>query len=247
MGDLVIPKRGELIAIEDAGKVLKELVPAEEMFDGEQIAFPVIEIMHAGNLFKFPDETTAPTFEGVVLFTQKMNVYWQDPPGSEGDRLPPDCASDDGITPNSSITQPMAKVCKGCPYNQFGSRKDGGDGKACRNLRRLLIVREGHPIPYRMALSPSSLGAWNKYLTHLASLGIRHQAIVLTEFGLERKTRGSQQWSVCTLKPVAGLPLETARQMRDLSKSMGAHLAEAPISTEEYSEGENNEDDGVPF
>jgi len=28
MGDLVIPKRGELIAIEDAGKVLKELVPS---------------------------------------------------------------------------------------------------------------------------------------------------------------------------------------------------------------------------
>ena len=53
------------------------------------------------------------------------------------------------------------KDCASCPYNQFGS---DGRGKACKNVHRLYILREGSPVPIILALPPSSLKSLRDYI-----------------------------------------------------------------------------------
>jgi len=243
MGELVIPDKSELVPIENAGKALEGVVSVGEMFDGEGFAFPVIDVIHQGGLFRFPDGSTKPSFEGIVLLAQRANVYWKTP----GEPAPPDCASNDAIRPNSNILEPIAETCAKCPYNQFGSAKDG-DGKLCRNIRRLVVLCEGAAVPYIVGLSASNLKFWTKYLSTLAGLGIRHQAIVVTELSLTVTQKGSRQWSLFAFKPVAALPIETAEKMFALSKKMRTMLMGTTIGAEALAAEEKGADNNdVPF
>lgn len=55
-----------------------------------------------------------------------------------GESAPPDCWSNDGITPDSSIESPQGSNCESCPQNIKGSGQ--GDSRACRYEKRLAVV-----------------------------------------------------------------------------------------------------------
>ena len=62
----------------------------------------------------------------------------------DGDKIaPPDCWSNDGERPDSSIPAPQNKTCMGCPQNEAGSGM--GNSRACRFQQRLAVVLENNP------------------------------------------------------------------------------------------------------
>lgn len=59
----------------------------------------------------------------------------------EGKILAPDCWSNDGISPDTKVSEPQASKCASCPQNIAGSAKQGG-GRACRFSQRLAVMLE---------------------------------------------------------------------------------------------------------
>lgn len=61
-----------------------------------------------------------------------------------GSTAPPDCASNDGISPAPSVESPQAAKCITCPQNVWGTDKDAdgkpSKGKACKEGKILLVV-----------------------------------------------------------------------------------------------------------
>lgn len=55
-----------------------------------------------------------------------------------GESAPPDCWSNDGITPDASIEDPQHANCEGCPQNIKGSGQK--DSRACRFEKRLAVA-----------------------------------------------------------------------------------------------------------
>ena len=55
----------------------------------------------------------------------------------------PDCWSNDGERPDSSIKTPQASACHNCPQNIAGSGQ--GNSRACRFQQRLAVVLENNP------------------------------------------------------------------------------------------------------
>jgi hypothetical protein len=55
----------------------------------------------------------------------------------------PDCWSNDGEKPDTSIAAPQSKTCMGCPQNEAGS--GNGNSRACRFQQRLAVVLANNP------------------------------------------------------------------------------------------------------
>ena len=90
----------------------------------------------------------------------------------EGDYTPgsndaPDCSSSDGVFPDSFATKPQCSNCAQCPKAAWGSAKSmkGGDAKACRDVKNLLIVNASDPngTIFKMQVPTMSLKALSAY------------------------------------------------------------------------------------
>ena len=55
-----------------------------------------------------------------------------------GDTAPPDCFSNDGVTPDQTASAPQSNTCETCPQNIKGSGE--GQSRACRFQQRLAVV-----------------------------------------------------------------------------------------------------------
>ena len=105
--------------------------------------------------------------DGVIIFTHRMNAYWAHKFGETDEdgntNKIPDCSSMDG---KSGLMRETGEIrdCATCPFNQFGSE---GAGKACKNMRRLYILRDGKPDVYLLTVPPTSLKDINKALKAL--------------------------------------------------------------------------------
>ena len=102
--------------------------------------------------------------EGVILASRFVNAYWSAPFG-EGESVPL-CVSQDGIS--GWDTQGLEHNCIACPRNRMGSR-DGGRGKACRNMVQLMLLVEGEPMPVEMRIPPMSLSNYQAYIARQLS------------------------------------------------------------------------------
>jgi hypothetical protein len=119
----------------------------------------------------------AKEFTGVILFHHPMFMYYRE--GYTGGSNPPDCGSYDGIY---GVGDPGGR-CDKCPLNQFGSDPNGG--KACKNKRRLYILREGELIPILLTLPVGSMREFGNYIKRLLAKGKRPSGVV-TRFSLKK-------------------------------------------------------------
>src|SRR5690606_3893940 len=126
---------------------------------------------------------------GVIVDHHRVNAYW--PAAFSGQGQAPACSGLDGklgvATPGSGL--PWAgreNACANCAFNQFGSADDGA-GKACKNMVRLYVLREGEAFPLMLTLPPTSIRNWANYLAkRVLGRGLRpHQ--VVTRIGLKRE------------------------------------------------------------
>jgi len=156
---------------------------AEEL-DGLDAGFERIKIPSAGStVFEFPGEDgdTEPVkeFSAVILYHHPLFAYYKSK--YTGGNNPPDCGSYDGITGEGD----PGGECKRCPYNQFGSGENGS--KACKNRRRIFVLREGEIFPLLLSLPTGSLRELTKYLKRLLSKGRKSNSVV-TRFSLQKAT-----------------------------------------------------------
>ena len=113
----------------------------------------------------------------MLLYHHPLFAYYRDK--YAGGNEPPDCGSFDGVTGEGD----PGGACVKCRYNQFGSGESGG--KACKNRRRIYILREGEVFPVLLSLPTGSLKEFTRYIQRLLSRGKKSLAVV-TRFSLKK-------------------------------------------------------------
>jgi len=157
---------------------------AEEL-DGLDAGFERIKIPSAGStVFEVPgeedgDPDAVKEFSAVILHHHPLHAYYATK--YTGGNQPPDCASFDGVTGDGEPGGP----CRKCPLNQFGSGENGA--KACKNRRRIYVLREGEIFPLLLSLPTGSLQEFTRYIKRLLSKGRKSNAVV-TRFTLRKAT-----------------------------------------------------------
>jgi len=118
--------------------------------------------------------------EGVILHHHATNSFYKEK--YTGGNNPPDCGSYDGKIGEGN----PGGSCGNCPYNQFGSG-DNGNGKACKNKRRIFILREGEVFPIMLSLPTGSLKEFTNFVRRLVTKGKRSHTLV-TKISLKKAT-----------------------------------------------------------
>lgn len=206
---------------------------------GLNLTFERIKIPSGGGLvFEIPGDDpanpdTVKDFEAVILYNHPMNAFYRDE--YKGGNNPPDCGSFDGIY---GTGDPGGR-CDKCPYNEFGSGKQGA-GKACKNRRRMFLLREGELFPVILSLPTGSLKDYTKYVTRLMAKGLKPSGVV-TKFSLKRANSSTNivfsqaQFALARkLTPEeAQLVASYASQIKALSQNVGYEEEAAEGTAEE--------------
>jgi len=156
---------------------------AEEL-DGLDVSFERVKIPSSGStLFEVPSDDgeseAVKEFSGVILYHHPLFAYYKTK--YTGGNNPPDCGSFDGVAGQGD----PGGDCKHCRFNQFGTGENGS--KACKNRRRIYILREGEIFPLLLSLPTGSLREFTKYLNRLVTKGKRANTVV-TRFSLRKAT-----------------------------------------------------------
>ena len=138
-----------------------------------------------------PDDEPVQELQGVIIFGAKYKAWYKDKYDKEN-KMPPNCFSHTGRTPDADSAEPQAKACKGCPKNEFETA-DVGTGKACRDMRRLFILVNYKPgeepiMPMQLNVTPTSLKAFDEYLSRLVMYGYQYDE-VQTKITARQKSR----------------------------------------------------------
>lgn len=181
----------ELKTAKEGFLVLKENnfadIVAEEM-NGLSVAFERIKIPAGGvTMFEIPGDNpdepeTVKEFSAVILHHHPMYAFYKEK--YTGGSNPPDCGSFDGVTGEGD----PGGNCETCPYNKFGSGENGA--KACKNRRRIYLLREGELLPMVLSLPTGSLNAFSCFLMKQIQKGNKSNMIV-TRFSLKKAVNGS--------------------------------------------------------
>ena len=167
-----------------AGIDLRDLF-SEEM-EGLRPSFDRIKIPAGGGIsYEVPgDDPSNPDsvkeFKAVILFHHPIHSYYMDK--FTGGNNPPDCGSMDGKIGVDAMTG-ECKSCATCPYAKFGSGENGG--MACKQKRRVYLLREGEILPVILTIPTGSLKEFTKYVTRLLQKGKKTNSVV-TKFTLKK-------------------------------------------------------------
>jgi len=252
-------KSTALTVVESFAPVVLDSQAMMEELEGLDLTFDRVKIPSGGGLaFEIPlddDEVdTVKEIVGAIVDHHRVNAYW--PSVFSGQGQPPACSSMDGKTgiaaPDADVAwSGRAQACAECPFNQWGSDESGGGGKACKNMVRIYIVREGDVFPLMLTLPPTSIRNWSNYLAkRVLAKGLRpHQ--VVTRIGLKKEqSKGGITYSQATFKLVGVLSQDVQQQMAAYSQSIKRVTRGLSITSEDYevnATGSTLEDDGAPF
>ena len=184
MANEVAKKEESAVAEYGSAANLSEIL-AEEL-DGLTPSFERIKIPAGGGLaYEVPgDDPDSPDsvkeFKAVILYHHPINCYYKEE--YTGGNNPPDCGSMDGKLGIDAETG-ECKNCAECEFNKFGSGKNGA--KACKQKRRIYLLREGEALPTLLSLPTGSLGEFSKYVMRLLSKGRKTNGVV-TKFTLKK-------------------------------------------------------------
>ena len=193
---------------------------AEDADGLQMMSFQRVKIPAGGALqFEIPTEDPdnpdyARTLEGVILYNHSAYTLW--PEGSEYDEdTKPLCSSVDGKT---GIGEPGG-ACATCPMNAYGSARDGGRGKACKNMRDIYLLRSGEYMPLLISLPPTSIKPFKEFLNRAFVYRRRATYGSLIQIGLKKENNGSNDYSVATFKLLQDFQGEELAQIRAYANS----------------------------
>ncbi len=240
---------------EDIGQAM-----AEEM-DGLSLSFPRVKIPSGGGLaFEVPgDDPENPDAEkeivGVIVDHHPVNAYWSGK--YSGANNPPDCSSMDGKVGVSS--DKGQRPCNSCPLNAWGTAEDGR-GKACKNMHRVYVLREGEMLPLLLTLPPTSLKNLSDYLAlRIVSRGMRSYGVV-TKISLKKAQNADGiNYSQAVFTLAGKLSPEQYTAMAEYSKGIKVLTRQLAVEADEYMQTTQtassnddiycapDDDDDVPF
>ena len=174
--------------------ILAELEAAKKGMSQTIGDLPSNKISVKGKVFTLPGGQSSPgPLQGVILDYAWFNAYYEGQ-YKAGESQSPVCFAvgrvekeQNGtpvLQPSENAPKPQAEHCVLCPKWQFGS---DGNGKACKNQRRLIVVPPNADAdfdPYTIYVSPSALKNFAKYIQDLKRLGL-HPAQVVTDIGFD--------------------------------------------------------------
>lgn len=224
---------------DDMGQAL-----AEEM-EGLQLSFPRIKIPSGGGLaFEIPgDDPENPDAEkeivGIIVDHHPVNAYWQNK--YSGANNPPDCSSMDGKI--GIDADGNRKPCNSCPMNDWGSSEDGR-GKACKNMHRVYILREGEMLPLLLTLPPTSLKNISDYLgLRIVSKGLRSYGVVSKVSLKKAQNAGGINYSQAVFALAGKLSPEQTKAMAEYSQGIRSITRQLAVGAEEYVQTAGGDDD----
>ena len=138
-----------------------------------------------GTAFEIPsaesDESEmAKDITGVIVYNHPAYAYYRDK--YTGGNNPPDCGSMDGHVGIEAETGEV-KNCAECEFSKFGTGKNGA--KACKQKRRIYLLREGEALPIILSLPTGSLGELSKYIVRVRAKYAGTYCVV-TKFTLKK-------------------------------------------------------------
>lgn len=181
-----------------------------------------------------PDDTESmKEIEGVILFTHRMNAWWEDKFG-EGDNAgsqPPTCSAMDGKT-GTNPTAGTSQICETCPHNQF--RADGS-GKDCKNMRRIYLLMSGQPNIYVLSVPPTSIKDINRQLTRImAGAKIPYTKMVVRLTLTKAVNKGGIKYNKVVLEKAGVLPDAMAAKTQELRRGLKEQYKNFAITDEDY-------------
>jgi len=220
-------------------------IPIDEL-DGFNLTFDKIKIPAGGTTaFEVPgDDPENPDIEKelkvIIIDQYPVNSYYKDP--YDGTENAPDCASNDG---HIGITNDGETIsCDSCPNNKYGSAIDG-IGKACKNMRRLYILRSGDTFPMLLTLPATSITPFGKYLQRIVSKGLR-PCDVVTKIALKKaESKSGITYAQATFAMEEILPNEIKEKVRKYVADMKKTTRIAKV--DEYVEENTTEDTDLPL
>lgn len=229
---------------------------AEEL-DGLQLSFPRVKIPSGGGLaFEVPgDDPENPDTEkeivGVIVDHHPVNAYWADK--YAGANNPPDCSSMDGKV--GMDQDGNRRPCNSCPMNEWGTAEDGR-GKACKNMHRVYILREGEMLPLLLTLPPTSLKNLSDYLgLRVITKGLRSYGVI-TKVSLKKAQNANGiNYSQAVFALAGKLAPAQAAAMAEYSQGIRTITRQLAIQADEYEQTGTSDagidygasDDEIPF
>lgn len=138
---------------------------------------------------------------GVLVAQRDSRTFWFNSIEDGGGGTPPDCFSDDGIRGTGAVEQAMVegqglvpinsgrRLCDQCDFSKFGS-DEAGRGQACKQSKLLFFLVKDRLLPLLIAVPPTSLAAWRKFVLGQISLGKRPSQL---EIGLSLEEDKNQK------------------------------------------------------
>lgn len=213
---------------------------AEEMDGLGPMPFDRVKIPSGGGLaFEIPgDDPEQPESDteilGIILDHHPVNAYWKEKFSGGNDQ--PDCSSLDGKAGLDRETG-ECKTCADCPFNKFGS---DGNGKACKNMHRVYILRSGSPIPLLLTLPPTSLKSLRDYLgKRVVTRGLRcWEVFTKVKLQKERNTSGIV-YSRAIFSKVGTLTPEQTKEVSAMAAELRRNNRTVDIQTDDFCEVQN--------
>lgn len=115
-------------------------------------------------MFILPDASKVDELTGVIIDIWNANAWWEKGMDEGGGGEIPDCFSLDAITPSDDGANVQSLDCRSCTRNAW---KPGGQGKECKNMKRILIVLPERTIPYLLSAPPTSIRPIEQYMISL--------------------------------------------------------------------------------
>jgi hypothetical protein len=152
---------------------------------------PMIKIKNGVFVLVKNGETTpiGAVFTGVIVGAAPSKMpakkYYKDKyTGKEESNAAPDCASANGVTPDSTIKHPVCATCALCPNNVFGSKVNelGNPTKLCTDYKRIVFyIANSNPGAdkfFRMDLPTMSMKTATQYANLLDLKGIPVHGVI---------------------------------------------------------------------
>ena len=122
--------------------------------------------------FVLPNGESTEVLNVVILDFVSMNNFYENAYDAKN-IVPPTCFAIGQVptqmVPSDNAPVKQSDACQTCPMNQFGS---AGDGKACKNMRRLAVLPpdadEETPV-WILDVSPTGLKSFDGYVRSVAS------------------------------------------------------------------------------
>lgn len=206
--------------------------------EGTEPRFDRVRIPSGGGLtFELPGEGGEPEIAqeivGVILDHYPVNAYWRD--RFAGAKNPPDCSALDA---KHGVGNPGGD-CAACPHNQWGSALDEKGqptrGKACKNIHRVYILREGEVFPLLLALPPTSKGNFTDYMKRLTSRKPVPYFGCVTRVKLQKATSSTGIiYSQAVFSKVADLSPEETAAMKAYANLLKNAMRAVKVGAAEY-------------